>query len=137
MSTAATFSGTSLPGIVIACDPGRVGVKSQEQELFGNPGATQLTGGLPPADLTLTMWLTAHASSAALTATVSAYQAIAIAGTVGSLVLTGDLTDTYASLALRTVDRVNMHGQKGALPNDPDTPGQWTEFIKLKFRRLQ
>jgi hypothetical protein len=136
MTTAATFNGTALSGIVITRSPGRTGVAVQEQRLFGNPGATQLTGGAEPADLDLVLWLTGFASSAAINTYITALEALAVNGAVGSLVLSGDLNDTYASAALRTVERVKVSGQDGPLPNDPDTPGQWTDFIRLRFRRL-
>ena len=46
MTTSATFNNTALSGTVISRSPDKVKVARQEQRLFGNPGATQLVGGL-------------------------------------------------------------------------------------------
>jgi len=136
MSTTATFNGSALSGVVIARSPGRTGAATQEQRLFGNHGATQLSGGAKPADLSITLWLTGFVTSAAINTYITSLEAIAVAGTVGSLTLSGDLNDTYADSVLREVERVSMQGQSGPLPNDPDTAGRWTDFVRLHFRRL-
>ena len=136
MTTALAFNGSSIAGTVISRTPGRTGVAAQEQRLFGLHGATQLAGGGEPADLDIVLWLTGYTSSAAINTFITSLEAIALAGTNGSVVLSGDINDSYPFASLRSVERVSVAGQSGPLPNDPDTAGRWTDFVRLRFRRL-
>lgn len=137
MSTTATFSGTSLPGIVVGRTPNAVKPKIQEHSVFGLTGTSQIVGGLDPSWVTLTMYLSGYASDTAIQTVIAALEAIAAAGTVGDVVLSGDLAVTYSNCALREVNRVSFAGQRDALPNDVDNPlTPWTQAVSLKFRRL-
>lgn len=137
MSTTVTFFGTSLPGIVVDRKPDPVKPKVQEHGVFGLTGISQIVGGLDPSWVTITLYLSGYSSDTAIQSAIAALEAIAAAGSVGSVVLSGDMAVSYSSCALREVNRVPFAGQQDALPNDIDNPGNpWTQAVRLKFRRL-
>lgn len=137
MSTTATFNGSSLPGIVVGRKPDPVKPKIQEHGVFGLTGNTQIVGGLDPSWLTLTLYLSGYASDTAIQSAIAALEAIAAAGTVGTVALSGEMVVSYSNCALREVNRVPFAGQADALPNDVDTPlSPWTQAVSLRFRRL-
>lgn len=137
MTTSVTFAGSAISGIAIQRSPARVVVARQEQRLFGLPGATSITGDMEPSNVDVVLWLTGYASAAAISTYITTLESIARAGTTGTLAFSGDWNDSYPSTQMESVERIKFAGQDGPLPNDPDQAvNKWTEFVRLRFRRL-
>ena len=96
-----------------------------EHAIFDLKGATQIVGAAAAQDVQIVTWITGFASLATLLTQVTAINAKK--GQVSSLTYTGAAALTYTNTTLVSVERISFNRQNGALPNDPDTVGNWTD----------
>lgn len=135
--SAVTFKGTLLLGTNHSTQVDPQTHDRQETSIFGEHGATSLTGQLKPRNIRVVLLVEdpSFTSDTLLGNYIDGTLSGVLQGDVGTLVLSGGRARSYANCELVEVREASPTAQKGPLPNG--AAGTWTQYVTLVFRQLR